>query len=796
MKKNLLLVFSLVTLVACGNNTSTSNTSTSSNVPSNNSSETISSSVVNSSTVSSSTHTHTYSDEWSKDADGHWHESTCGHEATAKETHTWNEGEKTKPATCTEEGEITYTCTVCGFEKVENYDVLGHSYGEVTYTWAEDNSAVTASRTCANDAEHVETETVNTVAEVTQAQTCENNELTTYTATFENEAFETQVKENVVTKEALNHAYGEVTYTWAEDNSTVTASRTCANNAEHVETETVNTTAVVTQTLTCTANELTTYTATFTNEAFETQVKENVVTKEAAGHAYGDVSYVWAEDNSTVTATRTCANDATHVETETVNTASEVTQELTCTANELTTYTATFENEAFEDQIKENVVTKEAEGHKYVDGYCSCNAKDPNHYFVMSIPEALAAEDGEKVEVSGTVSAVNTAWSDSYGNITVTIVDTEGNDLYVYRLATKVELGDIITVKGAMATYNNNRQIAAGATAEITGHDSSYDYVELTIDEALKADDNLNVIVTGTVVKIGTAYSSQYKNISVYIADEDGTQLYLYRLSGNVSVGQIIKVKGVMATYNGQRQVTGGTYELIGTHTCENFTEATCKTPAKCVVCGVAKDDVLADHDYVEGVCSVCGASNTETPVEPNPDTPVVETKKADFNTITTKNAYGDSGYTSTYTTTDGWVTKNCAIQTGGAANNNPTFTVVGPDNTHKAPCLNGKTTAPGSIESPTLTGGVSKIIIDYTKMFTDTKLSVTVTVTELSTGNVYTHDISVTLVSTEKYVPYNDTWNLETAVTGDFTMTIKNNCPSNSTSNKDRMTILNLEWQ
>ena len=32
----------------------------------------------------------------------------------------------------------------------------------------------------------------------------------------------------------------------------------------------------------------------------------------------------------------------------TTGTASEVTQELTCTANELTTYTATFENEAFE----------------------------------------------------------------------------------------------------------------------------------------------------------------------------------------------------------------------------------------------------------------------------------------------------------------------------------------------------------------------------------------------------------------------------------------------------------------
>ena len=212
------------------------------------------------------------------------------------------------------------------------------------------------------------------------------------------------------------------------------------------------------------------------------------------------------------------------------------------------------------------------------------------NYAKVTIPEANAAEDGTKVEVSGTVSAINTAWSEQYGNITVTIVDAEGNSLYVYRMKTNVAVGDIITVKGEMGSYNGSKQVAAGSTAEITGHDSSYDYTEMTILEAIAAEDNTNVIVTGTVAEIKTAYSEQYGNISVDIADDEGNRLYLYRLAGNVEVGQIIKVKGAMATYKGNRQLTGGTYEVVGTHECTNYADG------KCIVCGA--DEPLPE--YVE----------------------------------------------------------------------------------------------------------------------------------------------------------------------------------------------------
>ena len=116
-------------------------------------------------------------------------------------------------------------------------------------------------------------------------------------------------------------------------------------------------------------------------------------------------------------------------------------------------------------------------------------------------------------------------------------------------------------------------------------------------------------------------------------------------------------------------------------------------------------------------------------------------------------------------------------------------------DNTYKAVCMNGKTSAPGSITSPTLNGGISVLKINWTKMFTDTAIKATVTVTEVATGSKQTYVIEVTLPKDEKYQIYNVEWTLETPVNGDFTIEIVNNCPSNSTSNKDRMTILSIEW-
>lgn len=76
---------------------------------------------------SSSVHEHTYSDEWSHDAENHWHAATCGHDVESDlAPHTWGETTVTTDPTCTEAGEGTHACTVCGYEETVVIDALGH----------------------------------------------------------------------------------------------------------------------------------------------------------------------------------------------------------------------------------------------------------------------------------------------------------------------------------------------------------------------------------------------------------------------------------------------------------------------------------------------------------------------------------------------------------------------------------------------------------------------------------------------------------------------------------------------
>ena len=242
-------------------------------------------------------------------------------------------------------------------------------------------------------------------------------------------------------------------------------------------------------------------------------------------------------------------------------------------------------------------------------------------------------------------------------------------------------------------------------------------------------------------------------------------------------------------TVEGDTAATGHSYEAVVTApTCTEagFTTYTC-------TCGdsYTADEVAAlGHTFIEGKCE-CGETDASY-------VPPFGGGSADFGTIVLPSSKptGDSSYTATYTTTNGWVTEYSAIQCGGTTDMNPQYTVIGPDNTYKAVCLNGKTSAPGRITSPVLVDGLSKLTVKFTKIFTDTELSVTVTVTELSTGNVYTYVIARSLDKNEKYQVYTEVWTLDVPVIGDFTIEIVNNCPTNQNSNKDRFTILSIVWE
>lgn len=84
-----------------------------------------------------------------------------------------------------------------------------------------------------------------------------------------------------VTVVAVDHAYGEPTYTWTETQTgySVTAKAVCANNASHEITETVNATYAVVTPATGTAEGVGRYTATFSDPHFTAQTKDVAIPK-------------------------------------------------------------------------------------------------------------------------------------------------------------------------------------------------------------------------------------------------------------------------------------------------------------------------------------------------------------------------------------------------------------------------------------------------------------------------------------------------------------------------------------
>ncbi|MBP5288555.1 MAG: dockerin type I repeat-containing protein [Clostridia bacterium] len=174
-------------------------------------------------------------------------------------------------------------------------------------------------------------------------------------------------------------------YVWSDDYTTCKATYKDQNgNVIFEEDGTVDST---TGGPTCTADTVTTYTATFADEEhFETQIQV-IEEGEGLGHDWDEPTYVWAEDYSTCTATRVCKRDPAHTETETVESSSNVISEPEVGKSGETEYTATFTNQAFAEQT-ERVSTEVLYGDANGDG--SVNNKD-----IVRLKNYLANYDAE-----------------------------------------------------------------------------------------------------------------------------------------------------------------------------------------------------------------------------------------------------------------------------------------------------------------------------------------------------------------------------------------------------------------
>ena len=110
---------------------------------------------------------------------------------------------------CTEQGYTLHTCTGCGDSYKDTYvSALGHSYGEPSWAWSEDYTNATATFTCTNDSEHVDTLTATVTDKVTTPATCTTDGEKDYTATvtFNNQTY-TDVK--TVTVEKTGHSISD-----------------------------------------------------------------------------------------------------------------------------------------------------------------------------------------------------------------------------------------------------------------------------------------------------------------------------------------------------------------------------------------------------------------------------------------------------------------------------------------------------------------------------------------------------------------------------------------------------------
>lgn len=251
--------------------------------------------------------------------------------------------ENVKPATCetAETYDSVVYCSVCGQEisrtQMTGEAALGHKWGE----WKHDDSTAKAeskhTRTCANDATHTDSAACNFTSQVTQNQTSDQPEITTYTCKDCGYSYTEE------TKPALGHThnYGApvADYTSGQafveskdytHTATCTGEGTCSQPTKTDKCTFDN--GVETKAATCTEDGVKTFTCTECGGTYTVAIP-------ATGHAWGQWSHDAATAEADATHTRVCANDASHKETKACDFTAKVTQEATLDQAEITTYT-------------------------------------------------------------------------------------------------------------------------------------------------------------------------------------------------------------------------------------------------------------------------------------------------------------------------------------------------------------------------------------------------------------------------------------------------------------------------
>ncbi len=344
-------------------------------------------------------------------------------------------------------------------------------------------------------------------------------------------------------------------------------------------------------------------------------------------------------------------------------------------------------------------------------------------------------------------------------------------------------------------------QTQKAATYYATGAMSGYYGATTTVAEDA-ADAYLVVVEGGYLIKVVAGSDVKYVAYQVsgthhnfvYVTDEASASVFTY----DAELATFVTTDGTNTVFMG----TYGSYNTFGMSLVSKASTSYCAN-LYALVGGTETPDTPVEpevpaHEHV--ACPTCGLCTAEDcdgeesvkcqgheVVEP--ETPVVSGGKDDFNTVAHNSSYLDR------TTTAGWTATFAAVNAGAVnpeTNANPVFGFLGDENT-RAFTIAGGTDKIGTIKSPLLSGGLSKLTFKYTNLFTDTKISVTLNIKDAAGNVLATEVFGYDNPDKAKYEIRLAEYTF--AVEGEFVIEFVNNCPNGIVGNKDRATIWNIEW-
>ena len=525
---------------------------------------------------------------WSENWDKAQAKYVCTHDSTHIEYYDATIETNTIPATCENDGKTTYTALYKGYSDVKEQTIpaTGHSYGEPTYVWSSDNLTCNARRVCSHDASHVEEEVANAVIS-NETATCTEDGTATYTVTFKNTAFASQVKNNVPVK-AYGHDYKFDSFVWTETPGAFTAQAkfVCSHDHEHVDLHDAEVGSETTKVATCEGSGAKTYTATYENHV-DTKVEDiaalghslskiegiaakceadgviehwhcsrckndysdaqgiNRITNTvipAIGHKWGTPTYQLNGELTNCTASVSCLNDPSHVESETVGISSKYYTDEETSKEYYGYKTSSFTNPKFSSQTFPvfSLVVKEG-------GYeiASCDPASLNGDLVIpdSINNKAIVAIGENafknatnitsITIPATVTAIESdAFSGCSGITTVDLknVTTIGNGAFEQTGLTSIVIPDNVTSLGdnSFAGCENLATVTLGEGVTTIGN-GAFEQTGLT-----------SIVIPDNVTSLGDNSFAGCENLATVSLGEGVTTIGNGAFSGNENISSIV----------------------------------------------------------------------------------------------------------------------------------------------------------------------------------------------------------------------------------------------------------------